>query len=146
MYKHLLFPTDGSESAQKVEHHVIQLAKAFQARVTILHAYEFLELLPVYEASYAYLDELEDYLEDQSKKIALSTRERFETENIQVQSLIIKGDPGVSVVNTAEEQACDVIVMGSRQMGTVKRWILGSVSNYVVNHSPCPVLVVPVHH
>lgn len=143
MYQHILFPTDGSESSQKLEAHVIALAQNFNSKVTVLHAYEFLETLPVYESGYAYLDELEKYLESQSKEIALNTRQRLEDKHINVQSLIIKGDPGLSIVNTAEEQGCDLIVMGSRQMGVVKRFILGSVSNYVVNHSTCPVLILP---
>lgn len=145
MYKHILFPTDGTESSRHVETHVLDLAQKFNAKVTILHAYEFLEIIPVYESTYAYLDELEDYLEGQSKKIAQETEQRFKEVNIEVQSLIIKGDPGQSVVNVAEEQNCDLIVMGSRQMGAVRRFLLGSVSNYVVHHSECPVLIVPSH-
>jgi len=145
MYKHILFPTDGTESGRHVEAHVLDIAQKFAAKVTILHAYEFLEIIPVYESTYAYLDELEDYLESQSKKIAKETEQRFKDANIEVQSLIIKGDPGQSVVNVAEEQNCDLIVMGSRQMGAVRRFLLGSVSNYVVHHSECPVLIVPSH-
>lgn len=145
MYQHILFPTDGTDSARQVENHVFDIAQKFQAKVTILHAYEFLEIIPVYESTYAYLDELEDYLESQSQKIAKETEQRFTDGNIEVQSLIIKGDPGQAVVNVAEEQNCDLIVMGSRQMGAVRRFLLGSVSNYVVHHSECPVLIVPSH-
>lgn len=145
MYQHILFPTDGTDAARHVETHVLDLAQKFGAKVTILHAYEFLEIIPVYESTYAYLDELEDYLETQSQKIAKETEQRFNEVNVPVQSLIIKGDPGQSVVNVSEEQNCDLIVMGSRQMGAVRRFLLGSVSNYVVHHSECPVLIVPTH-
>ncbi|PKL76156.1 MAG: hypothetical protein CVV27_11730 [Candidatus Melainabacteria bacterium HGW-Melainabacteria-1] len=143
MYKHILFPTDGTETSRKVEAHVMALARAFQSRITILHAYEFLEVLPVYEATYAYLNELETYLEGQSQEVALQCEARLKADGHEVQTLVLKGDPGHGVVSTAEEQGCDLIVMGSRQHGAVRRFLLGSVSNYVVHHSECPVLIVP---
>lgn len=143
--KHILLPTDGSEGQEKVEAQVIQLAQSLGSRVTVLHAYEFLETFPIYETGYAYLDELDTYLESQSKDIVLTVRQRLEAQGVAVHSLMMKGDPGSSIVTTAEEQHCDLIVMGSRQRGAVQRFILGSVSNYVVNHSNCPVLIVPTH-
>lgn len=145
MYSHILFPTDGTQSADHVEKHVITLAQKFSAKVTILHAYEFLELIPVYESTYAYLDELEDYLSAQSQAVAKETEARFQQAGIHAESLVIKGDPAQSIINVSEEQHCDLIVMGSRQMGMVRRFLLGSVSNYVVHHSECPVLIVPGH-
>lgn len=143
MIQHILFPTDGSFSSGDVEAYVINMAKNFQARVTVLHAYEFLEVLPVYETPYAFLDELESYLKDQSKEITQKTEARFLEAGIQVQSLIIKGDPGLSIVQAVENQSCDLIIMGSHQHGAVRRFLLGSVSNYVIHHAPCPVLMVP---
>lgn len=146
MYHNILFPTDGTAASQLVEAHVLELAQRYGAKVTILNAYEFLEVVPVYETTYVYLDELEDYLKNQSQHIAAETQKRFETAGIETQSLILKGDPGHSVVSIAEEQGCDLIVMGSRQKGMVRRFLLGSVSNYVIHHSKCPVLIVPTHH
>lgn len=143
MFQHILFPTDGTEASNRVEAHVVSLAQAFSSQITILHAYELLEAMPVYEASYAYLDELEDYLAGQSKQIAHQTEARLKLLNLQVQSLVLRGDPAQSVLNTATEQGCDLIVMGSHQRGPVRRFLLGSVSNYVIHHSACPVVIVP---
>jgi nucleotide-binding universal stress UspA family protein len=42
----------------------------------------------------------------------------------------------------AEEQGCDVIVVGSRGHGAIRRALLGSVSTHLVQHAPCPVFVV----
>lgn len=145
MYQHILFPTDGTEASLRVEAHVVALAGLFNARVTILHAYEFLEVIPVYEATYAYLDELELYLAGQSREVAAQCEARFVAAGLTVSSQVLKGDPGQSVVAAAKAQACDLIVMGSRQRGPVRRLLLGSVSNYVVHHAECPVLIVPAH-
>lgn len=51
--------------------------------------------------------------------------------------------PGEGIVNTAIELDADMIIMGSRGMGTIRRTILGSVSDYVVHHANVPVVVCP---
>ncbi len=49
--------------------------------------------------------------------------------------------PGSVITRAAEEEDAGMIIMGTRGMGTVRRTILGSVSDYVVHHSHCPVVV-----
>jgi len=145
MYQHLLFPTDGTDSSLAVESHVIQLAQQFQARVTLVHAYETLDMIPVYETRYVYLDELDTYLKEQSQNWMKTCLQRFQDAGLEANQHVIKGDPGLAIVQLAQKEAADLIVMGSQQKGVVRRFLLGSVSNYVVHHSACPVLIVPVH-
>lgn len=54
---------------------------------------------------------------------------------------VVRGDPGASICEVAAE-GFDVVVVGSHGAGLVRRVLMGSVSTYVVNHAPCPVLVV----
>ena len=56
--------------------------------------------------------------------------------------LILKGDAKHALVGVAEESDAAIMIMGSRGMGSVKKAIIGSVSDYCVNHAPCPVLIV----
>lgn len=60
-----------------------------------------------------------------------------------VETLVAWGDPGEALVTTAAELPAAAIVVGSRGLGGVKRFLLGSVSSHVVKNAPCPVLVVP---
>lgn len=53
------------------------------------------------------------------------------------------GHPGESICQLAEREGAGMIVMGSRGMGAVKRFFLGSVSEYVVRHSSIPTVVIP---
>ncbi len=145
MYNHLLFPTDGTAMSLTVEAHVMQLAQQFQAEVTVLHAYEATSIMPVYETSYVYLGELETYLKEQSQILLADCLKRFQEAGIQAHQQAIKENPGLAIVEMAGQVGADLIVMGSQQKGVVRRFLLGSVSNYVVNHSPCPVLIVPAH-
>jgi nucleotide-binding universal stress UspA family protein len=52
------------------------------------------------------------------------------------------GDPGPMIVWVAEDERCDVIVVGSHGKGALKRVLMGSVSEHVMRHAPCPVMVV----
>lgn len=52
------------------------------------------------------------------------------------------GTPRTTICDVAQEESPDVLAIGSRGLGTVERLLLGSVSDYVVHHAPCPVLVV----
>lgn len=56
--------------------------------------------------------------------------------------LLREGDPAYEIVRTAEEGRFDLIVMGHRGLSPIKAFLLGSVSNRVVTHAPCSVLVV----
>ncbi|XP_045164933.2 putative universal stress protein SAUSA300_1656 [Mercenaria mercenaria] len=51
------------------------------------------------------------------------------------------GRPGEVIVKVVEDEDADLIVTGSRGMGTIRRTILGSVSDYIIHHSPVPVIV-----
>ena len=51
------------------------------------------------------------------------------------------GDPGHKIVTLSEECGADYIVIGCRGMGTIRRTILGSVSDYVTHHANVPVLI-----
>ena len=51
------------------------------------------------------------------------------------------GRPEEFLVHTAKDRGVGLIVMGTRGMGTIRRTVMGSVSDYVLHHSPCPVMI-----
>ncbi|GGJ88416.1 universal stress protein UspA [Lentibacillus kapialis] len=70
----------------------------------------------------------------------------FETESIPIYTEIIIADTnrnaGVKVCEYADERDIDLIIAGSRGLGTVKKMLLGSVSNQIVQEANCPVLII----
>ncbi|ORZ29667.1 hypothetical protein BCR44DRAFT_1448321 [Catenaria anguillulae PL171] len=65
---------------------------------------------------------------------------------VQVKAVAIRGEPRSDIVRKAQDVDADMIVVGSRGLGALKRVVMGSVSEYVCNHAACPVLVVRPKH
>ncbi|MBH0231354.1 universal stress protein [Halobacillus yeomjeoni] len=78
---------------------------------------------------------MEEGMEDIKRELA---EEDF---RVLTKVLAGKGNPGESICKYAEEQDMDLIIIGNRSLGNVKRLFLGSVSNNVVQNATCPVLV-----
>ena len=77
-------------------------------------------------------------------------RERFAQElvtrgrsmGVLVDFLVWEGDPGEAIIDAAQAEGADMIVVGSHGRGAVGRFLIGSVSDHVVRNASCPVLVV----
>jgi nucleotide-binding universal stress UspA family protein len=67
---------------------------------------------------------------------------RGRARGIDVRFMIWVGAPGEAIVEAARSEQVDLVVVGSHGRGAVGRFFVGSVSDYVVRHAPCPVLVV----
>ncbi len=60
----------------------------------------------------------------------------------EVETFARQGDPADAIIDVAEEQGSDLIIVGNRGMTGAKRFLLGSVPNKVSHHAPCSVLIV----
>ncbi|KMS94750.1 hypothetical protein BVRB_015640 [Beta vulgaris subsp. vulgaris] len=61
---------------------------------------------------------------------------------VRVETLIFEGDPKEEICKAVEQVHMDMLVIGSRGLGGIKRAFLGSVSDYCAHHAGCPVLIV----
>ncbi|EFJ37749.1 hypothetical protein SELMODRAFT_74840 [Selaginella moellendorffii] len=62
--------------------------------------------------------------------------------NISCEGEVVKGEPGSWIVDEANRVRADMVLVGSHAYGLIKRTFLGSVSDYLAHHSPCPLVVV----
>jgi nucleotide-binding universal stress UspA family protein len=67
----------------------------------------------------------------------------FSTQGIETEVIEREGKPAFVICDVADELNADLIIMGSRGMGLTEEGAVESVSNRVINLSPCPVLIVP---
>jgi nucleotide-binding universal stress UspA family protein len=142
---HVLLATDGSELSLEATRRGVALL-AEPAHVTLLSVVS--DLIddtgggiegPIYTPEQqAELHQSEERLAAQ----ALADTQAVLPSGIPVDRRFETGDPAAVICRVAKEAGADVIVVGSHGKGFLSRVLLGSVSEYVTRHAPCPVLVV----
>lgn len=139
MYKKILVPTDGSEFAKKSQLHALFLAKACNAEIVAVSVSEnhFINGISLNEE----VEQLNKLLTDRCKE-DLKELEEMNEDDIKITSIIKEGSPAKAILEVASQEDVDLIVIGSSGKSGFDRFILGSVSEKVVNAAKCPVLVV----
>ncbi len=142
MLERLLIPTDGSEEALQAAEFAADLAAKYGAEVTMLTV---VELPPVVGfAGQQERLELREKLTKNAEKALDATRGPFEKAGIDPQEDVAYGSAVSSIIRYARDADCDLIVMGSRGVGTsvAGHVLLGSTAEGVLHEAPCPVLLV----
>ncbi len=143
MYKHVLIPTDGSELSAKAEAAGLTLARALDARVTILTVtppFQFIGTEPMMMVTTE--PEFEKAQTARSEKTFERVRATAAAVGVPVQTLrATHAHPFEAIIATAKERGCDLIFMASHGRRGVAGLILGSETAKVLTHSKVPVLV-----
>ncbi|MDR3641007.1 MAG: universal stress protein [Humidesulfovibrio sp.] len=137
----ILAAYDGSNDADKALGRAIDIAKKFEAELTVLYVVPEL-ILPAVELSADYGWRLNEAFEKEAKHTMTPVVERVACLPIAAKVLIEQGDPIETILDTAEASGADLIILGSRGRHGAKRMLLGSVSATVCEHAKCDVLIV----
>jgi len=139
MYKKILVPTDGSGFAKNAQRHALFLAKVSGAEIIALSVSEnhFISGISLNEE----IEQLNQILTENCMK-DLKEFEDMNDGDIKISPVIKEGSPAKAILEVASEEDVDLIVVGSSGKSGFDRFILGSVSEKVVNSAKCPVLVV----
>lgn len=132
MLSNILVCVDGSEGAVNALKYGVQLAEKMGSTVTLLNVQE----KKMFEYS-------PDVVKDLGKKILSKAVETIRETKLKINERLEVGVPSDVIVEVAEKSNHDLIIMGSRGLGKVKRFLLGSVSEDVSHKSKCSVLIVP---
>ena len=137
--KRILLATDGSEEGELALQTAVDLANSTNSELHVVTVGlpdlpDYVELL---EEAYRRLErEAQQTLEEQVKKIE-------EAGGIIAKAhLVMEGPPAHEIVRLSEELSAGLVVMGSRGLGGMRRALLGSVSDSVIHHAHCPVLII----
>ncbi|HLO27610.1 MAG TPA: universal stress protein [Anaerolineales bacterium] len=139
MFANILLAVDGSEHALHAARMAARLAKAMNSQI--------LRVVVAYEPVPAYLGEpnlqrVIDVRLNEAQETLQRAVEALGTIPADIHTELIEGDAADSIIEVARVRASDVIVMGSRGLGGLAGLLLGSTSQKVVAHAPCPVLIV----
>jgi len=154
--KKILYATDISKNSSYAFFYAVDMAKKHNARIVILHSVE--PVRPIYSEGEAFrVDAILRRAKKQEEEIDLEEiRKRLQefckrTENqtgpcVELVSKILVpiGHPVEEILKTAEEESCDVIVLGTHGKGFLKQAFLGSVAGSVLERTRKPVFIIPL--
>jgi nucleotide-binding universal stress UspA family protein len=140
----ILVSTDGSEfSRAAVEKCCRIIVEPERAAIKIVSVFEVIEPMDI-SISPEFSQELESSAHKKAKEFAeqaaAQIREKFP--NIDLETQVTLGAPDEILIKTAKEWEADLIVIGSHGRGFWGRMLLGSITDSLVHHAPCSVLVV----
>jgi nucleotide-binding universal stress UspA family protein len=132
----ILLATDLTAASREATERAVELASRLEARLLIVNVLEKRRLSG--GGSHERVDQARSERESMLVNVVRSAREAGAT----AEFLVWEGDPGDSIAAAAEAEHADIVVVGTRGRSGAERMLLGSVSDHVVRHADCPVLVV----
>lgn len=144
MYQNILVPIDGSEPAGLGLHEAIQLARTLGARIRLLHVVNKTPWIAA-GATPAVIDDLISQSRSAGEKIVRDAASAARAAGVEVQDRLVEalGDrAGEIIVSEARDWPAHLIVCGTHGRRGFKRILMGSDAEYIVRHSPVPVLLI----
>ncbi len=125
----ILVPVDGSENSLKALEHAVALARETDTKITLINVMDsnFFRIKP-------------EFSNEIGKKILSQAADK--AEGVKIYQRLEQGDPAETIIRIAQDEDFDLIVMGSRGHGAMKRWLLDSVSDHVMHYTDRSVLLV----
>ena len=145
MFERILVPVDGSDGALAALDLAVQIQKRCESELLVLCVYRHYSLL---EASMSMVrPEAPENLDDSMREYASGVVENAKTFAAErgakdLRGFIKNGPPARTIVNFAKERDVGLIALGSRGLGDIEGFLLGSVSHKVTSLADCPVMVV----
>jgi len=124
LFKKILIATDGSENARRAVSHGIDIAKVSGAEVM------------------GWAEPFEEYLTDRGQLATAYVEKAGTGAEVKVELVLLKGSPAEQILEYAEKNGIDLIIMGTQGLTGIKRFLIGSVAENVTRHSKVPVIVV----
>ena len=142
----ILLATDGSEQAQLATLRAVDIAETTDSELHVVHVGVVPRFLESYPGTLGYERRLYNQIEEESRQLLRELSWRVKVVGGTVAGTHLRmGQVALEIVALAKELQADLIVMGCRGHRGIRRAIEGSISDAVIRHAPCPVLVVRSH-
>jgi nucleotide-binding universal stress UspA family protein len=144
MFARIVVGTDGSETAKRAVHEAMELAKKTGASLDVVSAFEPVPSSRLREERLQAPSDIEHAVNPQEDVNAILAEAQRDVEEagVDVRTFARQGEPADAILDVAEEENADLIVVGNKGMTGAKRFLLGSVPNKVSHHAPCSVLII----
>jgi nucleotide-binding universal stress UspA family protein len=134
----ILLATDGSPASEPASAEAIDLATQVEARLLVVSVLSTSSRPSEASAEAGGMADSRDSLTAKAQSIV----QRAKAAGADATFLVWEGEPGEAIVAAADSENADLIVVGSHGRSGVSRFLIGSVSDFVVRHAHCPVMVV----
>ena len=150
MFKSIVVGTDFSPTAEEAVRRATELAKAFGATLHVVTAFK-----PAMAANIAassleamaaggaeFIQSAQSAMADEVEATHSALVKRMQKDGIKCKTHGIAEDAADAIMEIAEREGADLIVVGTRGLSSAKRFLLGNVPNKITHHAPCSVLIV----
>jgi len=144
MFARIVVGTDGSDTAMQAVREATELAKQTGASLDVVSAFEPVPSSRLREERLEAPADIEHAVNphEDVEAILREAAGSVEQLGVEVRTFARQGEPADAILDVAEEQGAELIVVGNKGMTGAKRFLLGSVPNKVSHHAPCSVLIV----
>jgi nucleotide-binding universal stress UspA family protein len=144
MFRSIVVGTDGSDTATQAVRQAVDLAGLLGAKLELVSAYEPVSEQRLAQERRQAPEDLQWVINPREDVDATleAAAEVARAAGVEVSVYARQGDPADAILDVAEEQEADLIVVGNKGMTGAKRFLLGSVPNKVSHHAPCSVLII----
>jgi nucleotide-binding universal stress UspA family protein len=138
MYKKILLASDGSEHSKRAAENAIQIAKS--------NPNSKIDVVYVVDPDKVKSDVLKNWntadIADKRKERMKDVEKMAKESGVNYELKVLHGLPGPTIVDYANKNQIDIVIIGSRGLNTLQEFVLGSVSHKVAKRANCPVLIV----
>jgi nucleotide-binding universal stress UspA family protein len=144
MFKKIVVGTDGSDTAREAVRQAVDLAKSVGATVNVVSAYRPVDAGRLRRERQEIPEDLKWMINPREDVEALlrEVTDEAKESGVSIEGFAREGEPADALIDVAEEEDADLIVVGNRGMTGASRFVLGSVPNKVSHHAPCSVMIV----
>ena len=144
IFTNILVATDDSESARKAVDSAVKIAKLNNAKLYAVNVISPGEIAVTQHdpRDPEWKKQMKENLEAQGREATAYAKNAGKTANVTVEPVILEGNPADEIVNFADKNDVDLVVIGTLGKTGIKRFMLGSVTEKVVRYSKKPVLVI----
>jgi nucleotide-binding universal stress UspA family protein len=144
----IVVPIDGSKNSIEAADYAVKMAEKYGSEVSVVHVVnidQYLQSLGIYRLSYP--DPIKKKVEEakaEAQKWFAEIMRNAEQRNVRVKTDVIDSPLSVvaAIVNYADREKADLIVIGTRGRSGISKMLLGSIASGVVTYAPCTVTVV----
>jgi len=139
-YKKILIPTDGSAVSMEAANQALEIAKAMNSKVHVIYVVDIVPFVGL--PTEGLWESMKEILEEEGTEALQKIKKKAKEMGLHITSEVLEGSPSNEIVQYAEKEKMDLIVIGTSGKSGLDKILLGSVAEKVSKKAHCPVLLV----